>query len=91
MSELITGGIAAGALAACAACAGVVMASGYAVYRALSWLSEQGQREMERLEKEFGLRRQKQTWLVAWTITPPVEEADDNTAADAQAEPSTVE
>jgi len=55
MSETITGGIAAGAVAACAAAVGIVVGLGYGVYCGLTWLSEQAQREAERLEKELAI------------------------------------
>lgn len=53
MSEVITAGIAAGAVASCAAVFGVAVGAGYLVYKGLSWLSEQGRKEMEKLEKEL--------------------------------------
>lgn len=55
MSEAITNGIAASAVVACAAAVGLVVGAGYAVYRSLSWLSEQAQREAERLERELAV------------------------------------
>ncbi|GEM_PF-6037365 len=55
MSEAITNGIAAGAVVACAAAVGLVVGAGYAVYRSLTWLSEQAQREAERLERELAV------------------------------------
>jgi hypothetical protein len=53
MSEVITGGIAAGAVSACAAAVGIAIGVGYVTYRAFKWLSAQAQREMEHLEQEL--------------------------------------
>jgi hypothetical protein len=53
MSEAVTGGVAVAAVGPCLAIIGLAAAGAYATYRSLKWLSEQGQREMERLEKEL--------------------------------------
>lgn len=53
MSEVVTGGMAAVAVGACAAAAGLALVAGYAAYRGLLWLSDQAKGEMERLEKEL--------------------------------------
>lgn len=41
----------------------------------------------DRLRDEFGLRREKQRWLVAWTITPPVAQPAAESAAGGKREP----
>lgn len=53
MSEAVTGGTAAAGVGACLVVVGLAAAAAYPVYRSLRWLSEQGQREVERLEKEL--------------------------------------
>lgn len=53
MSEAVTGGVAVAAVGPCLAIIGLAAAGAYAAYRSLNWLSEQGQREIERLEKEL--------------------------------------
>lgn len=50
MSERLRADMAAAAVKACAALAGIVTSVGNATYRTLSWLSEEQQREVERLE-----------------------------------------
>jgi hypothetical protein len=53
MSEAVTGGTAAAGVGACLVVVGLAAAVAYPAYRSLKWLSEQGQREMEQLEKEL--------------------------------------
>lgn len=53
MSEVVTGGIAAAAVGACAAAIGLVAGAAYLTYRGLVWLSAQAEREVELLEKEL--------------------------------------
>lgn len=53
MSEAVVGGAAVAAVAPCLAVAGLAAAAAYSIYRSVKWLSEQGKREMERLEKEL--------------------------------------
>src|SRR5436190_24183774 len=53
MSEVVLGGLAATAVGGCAAAVGLAVAAGYGAYRGLVWLSEEAQREMERLERQL--------------------------------------
>lgn len=53
MSEAVSSGVATAAVGGCAALLGVAVGAGYALYRGLTWLSDQAQREMEQLEKEM--------------------------------------
>lgn len=53
MSEAVTGGTAAAGVGACLVVVGLAAAAAYPIYRSLRWLSEPGQREVERLEKEL--------------------------------------
>lgn len=53
MSEVVTGGIAAAAVGACAAAVGLAAGAAYLTYRGLVWLSAQAEREVELLEKEL--------------------------------------
>lgn len=53
MSEVVSVSIVAGAVGACVAAIGVAAGVGYIAYRGIRWLSEQAQRDMERLEREL--------------------------------------
>lgn len=50
MSERLIADMAAAGVKACATLAGIATSAGHATYRTLSWLSEEQQREMQRLE-----------------------------------------
>lgn len=53
MSEVVTGGLAAATVGTCAVMVGAVVGAAYLAYRGVMWLSEQAQKEVERLEQEL--------------------------------------
>ena len=55
MSEAISIAFAAAAVAACTATVGLAVSAGKAAHRALNWLSNQAQKEFERLDRELSL------------------------------------